>query len=121
MVWRNLISAKSKIIVDKPLKVCYNRFIKRKEMIQMVRKLDENASMSEKLLMISKTARGESTRLARGRYSNGSYSGSSGSSAKWTLDDIADLLVDLAHECMESEAKAKAQAEILTRIKITIE
>ena len=87
----------------------------------MIRKFDENASMSEKLLMISKAARRESVDLAQNRYSNGSYSGSSGSSAECTLDNIADLLVDLAHECMENEVKAKAQAEILTRIKITIE
>lgn len=83
----------------------------------MIRKFDENISMSEKLIMISKAARKESNDLARSRYSNGSYSGSSGSSAQWTLDNIADLLIDLAHECMESEAKAK----VLAQIKITIE
>lgn len=58
-----------------------------------------NAPMGEKLKCLSDEARRAYNAITRGQCENGSYSESAGTDAKWTLANLADLLLDLFYEC----------------------
>ena len=58
-----------------------------------------NASMGEKLKFLSDEARRAYNTIARGQCENSLYSESAGTDAKWTLANLADLLLDLFYEC----------------------
>ena len=64
-----------------------------------------NASTSEKLKAMSDEARRAYGVIAHGQNEDGSYTEPAGTDAKWTLVNLADLLIDVACECEELEKK----------------
>lgn len=80
----------------------------------------ENLRMSQKLETLMRKARIAREIVMCNRYSNGSYSGYAGSTAKETLASLESSLLALMKEAIRDEAVADTKDQIIAQFTVQI-